>query len=99
MDSEICRGLVINAPEVFADAAFQRWLTDGRPKFTICSGNFIDEWSDVIVLVDPSLTGEGSDSDMPSDIWASIVDECRKHLGPGRGSRAHYVVRLTNLDA
>lgn len=34
MDITLCRGMVINAPEFFADSAFQRWLINGAPKFT-----------------------------------------------------------------
>ncbi|WIW90476.1 hypothetical protein K3M67_20915 (plasmid) [Sphingobium sp. V4] len=56
------------------------------------------EWSDVIVMVDSSLSGEGSNADTPAPIWERILDACRTHLGPGQGSSPHYMVRLTNLD-
>jgi len=96
MDIALCRGIVINAPEFFADPAFQCWLANGNPKFTWYNGGQIDEWSDVIVLVDPSLTGEGSDSDMPAHIWNCIIAACRAHLAADQGY--HHVVRLTNLS-
>lgn len=100
MDVDICRGLVINAPEFFADPAFQNWLNDGRPKMSWHRpGEQISEWSDVVVLVDPTLTGEGSDADMPDQFWNRIVSACRDHLGPSRAPTAHYHVRLTNLAA
>lgn len=97
MDTQPCRGLVLNAPEFFADATFQRWLENEQPKFTWHRGGVIDEWSDVVVLVDPSLSGEGSDSDMPAPIWNQIIDICRKHLGNAADQSCHYMVRLTNL--
>ena len=99
MDITLCRGMVINAPEFFADSAFQRWLTNGEPKFTWHDGGVIDEYSDVVVLVDPSLAGEGCGSDMPSAIWDRIVESCRAHLAPKGHCASHYFVRLTNLEA
>jgi hypothetical protein len=50
-----------------------------------------------VVLVDPGLTGEGSDSDMPATMWDRIIDLCRMHLGSGEDQQHHYMVRLTNL--
>lgn len=98
MDITLCRGMVINAADIFADPAFQRWLMNGERKFTWHDGQVIDDWSDVVVLVDPSLSGEGSDSDMPAPIWDRIVEACRAYLGADRGGASHYVVRLTNFD-
>lgn len=92
------QSLVINAPEFFRDPDFRQWLNNPTPKFTWHRDGDPDEWSDVIVLVDPSLSGDGSDSDMPEHIWHHIVEECRLHLGPGLGGSNHYMVRLTNLD-
>lgn len=97
MDVQLCRGLVLNAPEFFADAGFRRWLENDAPKFTWHRGGEMDEWSDVVVLVDPGLAGEGSDSEMPAPIWDRIIDLCRMHLGPGQDQQSHYMVRLTNL--
>lgn len=34
MRAQICRGLVLNAPEIFADHRFQEWLNNDEPKFT-----------------------------------------------------------------
>lgn len=96
MDIMISQGLTINAPQFFADQAFRRWLAEENTKLTWYRGRDIDEWSDVVVLVDPGLTGEGSDSDMPEAIWNAIVEACRTHLGP-RPGQPHYMVRLTNL--
>lgn len=90
--------LVINAPEFFEDPAFMAWLNNGESKVTgHIKGNAVaDEYSDVVVSVDPGLNGEGSDSDMPEYIWNKIVDACREHLGTSSGE-CHYLVRLTNL--
>lgn len=54
--------------------------------------------SDVFVLVDPSLNGEGSDSDMPMHIWSQIIEACKQHFAPARTSEYHIIVRLTNED-
>ena len=93
-----CSGLVIRAPECFADPDFQTWLQNGDPKFTWYRAGPVDEWSDVVVLVDPSLNGEGSDADMPAHIWQFIIQRCRQHIEPGQ-HRCHIMVRLTNLAA
>lgn len=98
MDTLICRGLVMNVPDFFADPEFRHWLQSDPPKLTWYRNGTIDEWSDVVVMVDPSLTGEGSDSDMPDRFWNRIVDACREHLGIGGVQSTHYMVRLTNLD-
>lgn len=95
----LCRGVVINAPEFFADPDFRAWLNNGGAKFTWHKiGEPVSEYSDVIVLIDPGLTGEGSDSDMPEHIWDEIIQICRKTLGESKSGEDHYTVRLTNLD-
>lgn len=98
MDAFPCQGLVVNAPDFFADPAFRQWLASDVPKFTWYQGGLVDEWSDVVVLVDPSLCGEGSDSDMPERFWTRIIDLCRTHCAPSTVSQHHVMVRLTNLD-
>lgn len=92
----IGRSLVLNAPEIFADAAFLRWLEAPAAKFSWHRGGKPDEWSDVVVLVDPSLTGEGSDSDMPKHVWDRIMALCRVNL-PREVGKPHVMVRLSNL--
>lgn len=95
---EPCQGLVINVPGFFADEDFVRWLENDAPKFTWHRKGAVAEWSDIVVLVDPALDGEGSDSDMPAVFWQEIVNACRQHLGASREVTAHYMVRLTNLS-
>lgn len=91
--------LTINAPEVFEDAEFQAWLNNSERKFTWHQGGTPDEWSDVVVLVDPGLTGDGPDSNMPEHIWDNLVEICRQHFKPARGVASdHIMIRLTNVD-
>jgi hypothetical protein len=92
--------LVINAPEFFKDPEFVGWLNaDFPPKFTWHQGGSPGSYSDVVVLVDPSLKGEGSDSEMPTHIWVQIVETCKKHFSPNTGQRPanHIMVWLKNL--
>jgi hypothetical protein len=92
-----CPGLVVNAPHFFKDPQFLEWLNEAAPKFTWHTGGKPGEYSDTIVLVDPSLNGEGSDSDMPEHIWEEILTICRERFAPGRDT-PHIQVRLTNLE-
>lgn len=94
--SEPCSALVINAPGIFKKPSFINWLNDTEIKFSWHKGGKPNEYSDVVVLVDPSLNGEGSDSDMPAQVWNFIIKECKKHFTPGTGN--HIMVRLTNLE-
>lgn len=92
-----CDSMVINCPWVFKEPAFKAWLNNGQPKMTWYGGGDPNEWSDVVVLVDPGLGGEGVDSDMPEEIWEWIVSCCREHLRPKAGTH-HVMVRLTNIE-
>lgn len=89
MKSSTGVSLKIDAAEFFRDPRFVEWLNNGQPKMTWHQGGAAAEWSDVVVMVDPGLTGEGTDSDMPEHIWSRIVAECAKHF-------AHSVARNGN---
>lgn len=89
--------LVLNAAPFYQDEAFVTWLNHDNRKATWHPGGTPTEWSDVFVLVDPSLNGEGSDSDMPEPIWDQIVNACWDHFHPGNGW--HIVVWLRNQEA
>lgn len=90
-------GITINAPQFFANPAFVAWLnSDAHAMTWHVKGQDPSEWSDVVVFVEPSFNGEGSDSDMPEDIWNTIVETCREHLVAG--AEQLVAVRLTNLD-
>lgn len=90
--------VTLNVPHFFKNPEFLAWLnSDDIPKFTWHRpGTPPTEMSDVIVLVDPSLTGEGTDDDMPPECWEEILAACRKadRLYPV----THILVRLTNLN-
>ena len=94
--------LVLNVPEFFADSEFQAYINDPRNCLMTWHkrGTPVTEFSDVIVLVDPSLEGEGTDSDMPEAMWDKIVEVCRSEF-PDIASRPerseHIHVRLTNI--
>jgi len=90
--------LSINAPEWFGEAEFLQWLNKrDRPLMTWHSiGRDANEWSDIIVFIDPSLSGEGSeDGEMPEKYWQIIVSACQSHFKPSTGF--HIIVRITNL--
>ena len=95
--SNICNGLVLNVPAMFNDPDFREWLNNGKTKFTWHKlGSKPSEWSDVVVLVDPSYNGEGADSDMPEHCWDTILEACKVAIPhPVKG---HVMVRLTNIE-
>ena len=78
----------------------QAWLNDSaNVKMTWHTpGTEPNEWSDAVVFVDPSLCGDGSDSDgvMPEKYWDKIVELCQEHFRPSTGF--HVIVRMTNLQ-
>lgn len=97
VDSDIhqCKGLALHVPQFYKDPAFLGWLNNGQAKFTWHQGGEPGEYSDVVVLVDPTLNGEGTDSDMPEEIWNQILTACRKNVSPG--GDYHIMVRLINV--
>lgn len=98
--------VTINAPEFFDDPRFIEYIEgSGAPVATWHkSGNAADEYSDVCVFVEPCMNGDGSNSDMPADIWNTIIEALRRRYGPegdgvpGRNRDAAICVRITNLD-
>ena len=89
-------GLVIHCPDWFSRTDFQAWLNAPGPRMTWHTrGKAPDEWGDVVVWVDPGLQGEGTNSDMPEDLWALILAACRD--AGLHGQSEHIPVRLTNL--
>ncbi len=91
-------GLRLNAPAFFDDPAFKDWLDDKKTTtFTWHEkGTPVSEWSDVCVLVDPSLSGEGADADMPQHIWSQIVALCHEHVGENQ--KQHIPVWISNTQ-
>jgi hypothetical protein len=96
-------GIVVNAPGIFARPDFIAWLED--PRNTTFSwhrpGKEPGEHSDIMVLVDSNY--EGSDSDMPEDIWHTICDLAYATYCEGQDTlprllESPITVRLTNLS-
>ena len=97
LNSRRTPALTINSPDLFQRPDFLAWLNNGAIKFTWHTKGEATEFSDVIVLVDPILNGEGSDSDMPRAIWDQIIEECKKHFKP-QGFESHIMVHLVNMQ-
>jgi hypothetical protein len=93
------KALTVNAPQFFQDPRFLAWLNNDEPKFTWHKkGAQPNDYSDVVVMVDPSLNGEGTDSDMPEHIWDQIVDACKVQFGSLPRGEDHIMVRLVNVE-
>ncbi|WP_169577685.1 hypothetical protein [Sinimarinibacterium sp. CAU 1509] len=88
--------LVLNVPEWFADPAFVAWLQGPVTKYTWHTYGPVGEYSDVIVTIDPSLTGEGSNPEMP--FHTALMATVRSRVMPNLGA-VPILCRLTNLEA
>lgn len=90
------QGIKLIVPELFAQSDFQDYVNNTNvmtwhsKKGPIAEGDF----ADVAVFVDPSMTGEGTDSEMP--YWGHIIDKLKTVIGEGPFSGSHIVVILTN---
>lgn len=96
--------VVLNAPEFFQDPSFLNYLEKRRIFTWHRQGDKPGEYSDVIVLVEPCLSGDGDSSDLPAHIWETIMRCLRLRYGP-EGDGVHpqmrnrsIAVRLTNLN-
>lgn len=94
----------LNAPEFFFRKDFLDYVKS-NPVFTWHDHEEEPgDYSDVIVLVEPCLNGEGSESDMPQDIWETIMAVLKKQFGedgervPPQFRHLHMAVRITNLQ-
>ena len=92
------RGLTLNVPDWFEDPQFSEWLNSESVLLFSwhTKGAAPTEYSDTVVTLEPSCSGEGSASDMPERFWNAIVAICEAQLGKNNSS-FHYFVRLTNL--
>lgn len=90
-------GIQINAPAYFDDPGFLKWLNDPQTNVMTwhTQGGDTSDFSDVVVMVDPSLCGDGTDSDMPEAIWDAVVTYTRTFVGEGQSR--HIPVWITNL--
>jgi|DeeseametaMP0747_FD_contig_61_1168030_length_2723_multi_8_in_0_out_0_2 hypothetical protein len=95
----------LNAPEFFEREDFIRYIETQTVFSWHQAGSCPTEWSDVAVLVEPNLQGEGDSSDMPEDLWDTILGALRAKFGedgegiPHFARNRHIVVRLTNMEA
>lgn len=86
-------------PELYRNVEFLLWLESSQAMTMHQRGTgFPDEDSlaDVAIYVDPSLSGEGSDSDMPGHDL--VVERIKSEIGNGPFSGNHIMVILTNTE-
>lgn len=100
-EARFISGIKLAVPELFADPGFQDFVNNSPVMTWHDKKGPInpDDLADVVVFVDPSLCGEGTDSDMP--YWDVIVEKLKAALGDRHGSaqaltREHLVVVLSN---
>lgn len=80
----------------FAKDDFRTWADSARLRGLASwgyNGHSKEGYSDIFIAVDPSLNGEGSDSDMPSQYWEAIKSAVRFHVRP-LATKEHIVVRI-----
>jgi len=94
-------GIKLVVPELFADPGFQDFVNSSQVMTWHNKEGPIDpdDLADVVVFVDPSLSGEGTDSDMP--YWNAIVEKlkaalCERQYRAQAMMREHLVVVLSN---
>lgn len=89
-------GVKLSVPELFQDSDFQDYVNNTNVMTWHDKKGPIqeDDWADVVVFVDPSMTGEGSNSDMP--YWDEIYAKVEAIVGPNPRSETHIAVVLTN---
>lgn len=94
-------GIKLVVPELFADPGFQDFVNSSQVMTWHNKKGPIDpdDLADVVVFVDPSLSGEGTDSDMP--YWSAVVEKLKTALSERHGCvqtvlREHLVVVMSN---
>lgn len=94
------RGITMDVPEFFEDEGFLNWLNNDEIKFAQhVKGDKPDEWSEVIVTVDPGLEGDGgeaSNANFPEWCWEVIAHEARRRMTPDTSGEFIYLVCLVN---
>lgn len=84
-------------PELFQNSSFLTWLESSKAMTWHQRGSGVpkeDDYADVVIFVDPSLSGEGSDSDMPGHDM--VVERIKERFGAGPFTGHHFVVVLSN---
>ena len=93
--------LIINVPTWFKEPQFVEFLNSGDAMTLHSRGQPADEFSDVLVFVEPNLMGDGDvPGIMPDRYWNQIIETCRLHCSvpASNESRPRIMVRLTNLE-
>lgn len=74
IERNYCELVRINAPEIYRDRDFLRWLNDQNRHQASwhVKGMQAGEFSDLFFTYDG---GEGSDSDMPGHIWLQLSEK------------------------
>ena len=95
-EAVMLKGIKLSVPELFADSDFQDYVNNTNVMTWHGKVGPIgpDDLADVTVFVDPSMTGEGTDSEMP--YWGYIVEKLKAAVGHGPFTGGHFVVVLTN---
>jgi hypothetical protein len=92
-----CRAIKLHVAPLFANTEFQAWLESSKAMTWHQRGLGApteDDAADVAIFVDPSLCGDGSDSDMPGHDL--VVDRLKAHFGAGPFSGEPFIVILSN---
>lgn len=91
------RGIKLSVPDLFLRPDFISWLNSSNAMtwHNRSEPYTPDCISDVVVFVDPSLSGEGTDDDMPG--WEVVVDLLKSKIGQGPFGGNHFVVVLSNV--
>lgn len=92
--------LTLNVPDWFKDDEFiaaiekpgiMTWHIPGQPPVG---------YSDVVLWVDPGLSGDGAEAgELPWKYWDIVVDCARQYADCIDSRGAHLLVRLTNTEA
>lgn len=86
-------------PELYQNMEFLAWLENSQVMTWHQRGTGIpdeDSLADVTIFVDPSLCGDGTDSDMPGHDL--VVERIKQEIGEGPFTGNHFVVVLTNFE-
>jgi hypothetical protein len=92
-----CKSIKLRVAPLFANPEFRAWLESSKAMTWHQRGSGApteDDFADVAIFVDPSLCGDGSDSDMPGHDL--VVERLKAHFGAGPFSGEHFIVILSN---
>jgi hypothetical protein len=91
--------VTMDRPEWYKKKDFLAYLNDpnnGLMRFHT-PGTEASEWSDMLVWVDPSLSGEGDSSDMPCEYWDEICEVAGVAVNQASQPSHHIGVKIRNM--